>query len=50
MEPGYTCSLPKETLAYNLAYHIKSAKTAEELYARIKSVLDSFELKKDTNK
>ena len=49
MKPGYTSSLSKETLAYNLAYHIKSAKTEKDLYNHIKVVLDSFELKKENN-
>ena len=47
MELGYTSILTKETLAYNLVYHIKKANTEEELYEQVKSILNSFELKKE---
>ena len=47
MRPGYMSVLTKETLVYNLVYHIKEVATEEELYKCINSVLSSFESKKE---
>ena len=50
MEPGYTSILTKNALAYNLAYHIKEAKTESEMYNVINSILTSFEYKENKDK
>lgn len=47
MEKGYISVLAKPILAYNLAYHLKNAKTEDEAYDIIYRVLNSFEHKED---
>ncbi len=47
MEKGYTSILTKPALAYNLAYHLKAAKTEQEISDIIHNVLNSFEHKED---
>lgn len=45
MEPGYTSSLSKETLAYNLSYHLKDRCGIENAHEVVISILNAFEYK-----
>jgi hypothetical protein len=47
MEKGYISGLSKAALAYNLVYHLKDAKTEQEISEIISHILNSFEYKED---
>lgn len=46
---GYKCVLPKETLIYNLIYHINNCQTKDEINTEIKNILNKFEVKDSKN-
>ena len=48
MEKGYISTLTKQTLAYNLIYHLKAAETEEDIQKMIIKILDEFEYKLET--
>lgn len=45
MERGYSSLLTKNTLAYNLAYHLKELDNIEDIHKIVLSILDTFEYK-----
>ena len=47
MEKGYISTLTKPVLAYNLCYHLKEAKTDEEIQKVVAKILDAFEYTSD---
>ena len=47
MERGYSSNLTKETLAYNLAYHLKEKCSLENAHEIVIKVLSSFEYKEE---
>lgn len=49
VDNGYKCILSKQTLIYNLIYHINKCQTKDEINAEIKNILDKFEVKDDKN-
>ena len=47
MSKGYCSVLPKETLLYNIQYHLLSdCQTTEECVERVRRILENFEDKK----
>ena len=48
MERGYSSNLTKETLAYNLAYHLKETCGLENAHEIVIKVLSSFEYKENS--
>ena len=47
MSKNYCSELPKETLIYNIQYHLNNCSTKEECIERVKTLLENFEAKDD---
>ena len=51
MNNNYCSSLPKETLIYNIQYHLlNQCTTKEECVERVKMILENFEAKENNDR
>ena len=51
MNKNYSSVLPKETLFYNIQYHIlHNCETKEECVAVVKTLLENFEVKESNDR